>query len=86
MSPQPKEKSKTSSPGLGREQFAVKIIRTDDDELKEIAFAEYKLVMNLDHPNIIRMHDAFYNSAQHTMYIVMDLIVGDSLREFLEVK
>ena len=42
--------------------------------------------MNLDHPNIIRMHDAFYNSAQHTMYIVMDLIVGDSLREFLEVK
>ena len=41
--------------------FAVKIIRTNSEELMEVAYSEYKLLKTVDHPNIIKMHDAFYN-------------------------
>jgi hypothetical protein len=33
--------------------LAVKIIRTDDEELIEIAYNEYKLLRSIDHKNIV---------------------------------
>lgn len=45
----------------GDEKFAVKIIRTQDEELIEIAYEEYKLLKSIEHKNIIKMHDAFLN-------------------------
>lgn len=45
----------------GNEKFAVKIIRTQDEELIEIAYEEYKLLKSIEHKNIIKMHDAFLN-------------------------
>lgn len=42
-------------------KFAVKIIRANDEELMEVAYEEYKLLITLDHPNIVKMHDAFLN-------------------------
>jgi serine/threonine protein kinase len=44
-----------------KKRFAVKIIRANDEELMEVAYEEYKLLRTLDHPNIVKMHDAFLN-------------------------
>lgn len=56
--------------------LAVKIIRTDDEELVEIAYNEYKLLRSIDHQSIVKMHDAFFNKTKQTMYLVMDLVKG----------
>lgn len=67
-----------------KKKFAVKIIRANDEELMEVAYEEYKLLMTLDHPNIVKMHDAFFNQMKETMYLVMDLVQGCSLKTLLD--
>lgn len=37
-----------------------------------MAYDEFKLLKSLDHPNIVKMHDAFYNESKKTMFLVMD--------------
>lgn len=43
------------------QKFAVKIIRTADEEFQRITLREYKLVSQLHHPNIIKMKEAYFN-------------------------
>lgn len=62
----------------------MKIIRTQDEELIEIAYSEYKLLKSLEHKNIIKMHDAFLNQLNGTMYLVMDMANGRNLRSLME--
>ena len=62
----------------------MKIIRSSDDELIDIAYEEYKLLMQLDHPKIVKMHDAFLNQMKGTMYLVMDLVKGSTLKVLME--
>jgi serine/threonine protein kinase len=50
----------------------------------EVAYEEYKLLKSLDHPNIVKMHDAFLNQMKETMYLVMDLVPGYTLKTLLE--
>ena len=50
----------------------------------EIAYTEYKLLVGLNHPNIVKMHDAFYNQMCETMYLVMDLVEGQSLTQTMK--
>ena len=59
-----------------RERLAVKIIRTNDVELIEVAYEEYKLLRSIYHENIVKMHDAFYNQMKCTMYLVMTMVQG----------
>jgi serine/threonine protein kinase len=61
------------------ENLAVKIVRSRCNEITEMAYDEFKLLKTLDHPNIVKMHDAFYNESKQTMYLVMDQIKGKSL-------
>jgi len=44
-----------------------------------MAYDEFKLLKTLDHSNIVKMHDAFYNESKQTMFLVMDQIPGKSL-------
>jgi serine/threonine protein kinase len=44
-----------------------------------MAYDEFKLLKTLDHPFIVKMHDAFYNESKQTMFLVMDEIKGKSL-------
>jgi serine/threonine protein kinase len=53
-------------------KLAVKIIRSRQHEITEMAYDEFKLLKTLDHPNIVKMHDAFYNKSEETMLLVMD--------------
>ena len=52
--------------------LAVKIVRTRQHEITEMAYDEFKLLKTLDHPNIVKMYDAFYNESKETMFLVMD--------------
>ena len=61
------------------QNLAVKIVRSPDNEITEMAYDEFKLLKTLDHPNIVKMHDAFYNESKQTMFLVMDQIKGKSL-------
>jgi serine/threonine protein kinase len=51
----------------------------------EVAYNEYKMLKNLDHPGIVKMHDAFLNKMCQTMYLVMDLVPGQTLTDLMEV-
>lgn len=63
-----------------RKRFAVKVIRARDLEYQKVALKEYKLLKTLNHPGIIKMVDAFVNNGRETIYLVMDLVEGYSLR------
>ena len=39
--------------------YAVKIIRSPDEEIREVGLKEYKLLKTVSHPNIIRMYEAY---------------------------
>jgi len=62
------------------------MIRAQDDELMEVAYEEYKLLITLSHNNIVKMHDAFLNQMKETMYLVMDLVPGSTLKVLMQDK
>jgi len=64
--------------------MAVKIIRTDNEELIDVAYEEYKLLNSIDHFNIIKMYEAFLNERNGTMYLVMELVQGSNLKVLME--
>ena len=63
-----------------KKRFAVKMIRAQDEELMEVAYEEYTLLIKLNHNNSVQMHDAFLNQMKETMYLVMDLVPGCTLK------
>lgn len=64
----------------------MKIIRTPEEELIEVAYEEYKLLRSIQHENIVQMYDAFYNQMKSTIYLVMDYVQGQSLKYVFEDK
>lgn len=51
--------------------------------MKQIALKEFRIIKKIDHPNIVKMHEAFFNDSKETMYLVMDLVDGFSLNDFV---
>jgi hypothetical protein len=43
------------------DQMVVKIIRTPEEELMDVAYNEYKMLRNLNHSGIIKMREAYLN-------------------------
>lgn len=62
----------------------MKIIRTQEEELIEVAYEEYKLLRDIQHEGIVRMRDAFFNQMKSTIFLVMDLVPGRALRQVFE--
>ena len=52
----------------------MKIIRSSDEEYQQVALKEYWTLKKLNHPGIVKVHDAFNHLGKGTIYIVMDLI------------
>lgn len=48
-----------------------------------MALKEFKMLSNLDHPKIIKMREAFFNQSRETLYMVMDLIEGPTLKKYV---
>ncbi len=72
--------SEETTPSL---QYAVKIVRTKDEEYRQVAMREFELLKEISHKNIVSMHDLFYNEAFETLYFVMDYIKGPTLMDFV---
>ncbi len=47
-----------------------------DIELLNIAKREFKLLYSLEHPNVIKVKDMFYNEAFERAYMVMEYNEG----------
>jgi predicted Ser/Thr protein kinase len=75
---------KVRHPGLDR-LFALKVLAQGEDadeEVLERFRREAKTAARLDHPNIVRVHDA--GTEDGFPYIVMDLVEGESLAKLLK--
>ena len=66
---------------------AIKILKEDysqDEDFRRRFHAESQAVAMLSHPNIVSVHDV--SSSQEADYIVMELIDGISLKQYMEKK
>jgi serine/threonine-protein kinase len=76
---------KTCRDNFGK-QFAVKILRNDDDEYRELARKEYQLLKELSHDYIGKMFKLFSNTRKATLYFVMEYCKGPTLMEYVKEK
>ena len=68
-------------------QVAIKILKDEfsgDDEFRRRFRAEGEAVAMLSHPNIVQVYDV--SSSDTANYLVMELINGISLKQYMEVK
>ena len=65
-------------------KYAVKIIRNKDEEYQRMALKEFKLLTQLDHPKIIKMREAFFNQSRETLYMILDLVDGPTLKKYVK--
>ena len=68
-------------------QVAIKILKDEfsgDDEFRRRFRAEGEAVAMLSHPNIVQVYDV--SSSDTANYLVMELIDGISLKQYMEVK
>ena len=68
-------------------QVAIKILKDEfsgDEEFRRRFRAESEAVAMLSHPNIVQVYDV--SSSDTANYIVMELISGISLKQYMEVK
>jgi serine/threonine protein kinase len=65
-------------------KYAVKIIRSSDEEYQQIALREYFLLKKLNHKGIIRVSEAFSHPGKGTIYIVMELVEGLTVKKYVK--
>ena len=46
---------------------------------------EFHLLQNLDHPNIVKMREAYYNRQRETLYFIMDYVEGYTLKNYIKL-
>jgi len=66
------------------QQTVVKTIHTGDPERVHTAEKEHKLLMGLQHPNIVRILDLIVDPAAHRIDILMPLIPGAQLYDLVK--
>lgn len=63
--------------------FAVKIIREPDEEKRITHRKEFEITQSLDHANIVKSHNYFFNELTENVQIVMDLIDGKEVLDLI---
>ena len=68
------------------QRYAVKVVQKSQLHLEdqEALLAEAKLMQELDHPNIVKLHGLF--DERNAYYLVMDLIEGGELFDRIVAK
>ena len=69
-------------PNKARDEYVVKITRTDDNEIRDVEGEEYRLLEKLSHRNIIKAHD-FYPHEVMGPHLVLEYIDGVNLLEHI---
>ncbi len=69
-------------------KFAVKIMRVPDEEFFKIAMNEFTLLEEkLNHPNVVKAFDMFYNQTQEKIYMVQEFAgEGSNLESYVQLK
>ena len=62
---------------------AVKKVRSDDEEYLEIAKREFYLLKSLNHNGVVKMFDQMHDESSGTLYLIMELIEGVTLEDFV---
>lgn len=65
------------------EYYAVKIIKSRDEELVMNVVKEFEKLKTLEHHNIIRVHELIIDKLLGAMYLVMELFKGREMFELL---
>ncbi len=61
------------------EEFAVKIIKSRDDEMLENIKNEFRHLQNLVHENIVKMHELLIDTKIGEIFLVMEYFRGKEL-------
>ena len=56
--------------------YAVKIMRSDDEEKIRAHTQEFEILKRLDHPNVVKAKEMFTNQFKHEIHQVMEFIDG----------
>jgi len=56
----------------------------DDEDFTESIKAEFKIIKNLEHPNIIKVYDFGFDQVCHKYYFTMDFLDGCNIGKFLD--
>lgn len=65
-------------------EVAVKVLKNIDEKSVKRFFQEIEIVGKLEHPNIVRVHDA--GEQRGTYYLAMEYVDGGTLRQVMEKK
>ena len=70
------------------DDVAVKVIQVEDDAQKKILEAEFKIAVNLAHPNIVKTfyYGEFSELSGCYFYCIMEMVTAGNLRKLLEAK
>mmetsp|Transcript_22979 Transcript_22979/g.25991 ORF Transcript_22979/g.25991 Transcript_22979/m.25991 type:complete len:594 (-) Transcript_22979:633-2414(-) len=64
-------------------EVAIKIIRSNDPEIVNVAKSSYKLLKKLAHPNIITVDELFVDEVKSRIHLIMGLVKGAELFKIL---
>jgi serine/threonine protein kinase len=57
-----------------REQFAVKIVRSNETEVLKSVKNEFNIQKKMDHPNIVQAYEMFFNPIRSTLFLVQEYV------------
>lgn len=66
-----------------QEKFAVKIVRTRDEEATVRIVEEFRRISRIDHQGVIKLHKLFIDAAHEKIYLLMEYFDGDTLMNFI---
>ena len=66
--------------------FAVKIIRSGDQEIIKSIEKDFKIVKDLDNPGIIKAYDLYIDLNREITYYIMEYVKGCTLKKVLRKK
>ncbi len=61
------------------EPYAVKIVRSDDEEKIMAHVKEFEILRKLDHTNVVKAIEMFEDKAKHHIYQVIEFIDGQEI-------
>jgi serine/threonine protein kinase len=68
---------------LFNREVALKIIKTDDYDLREELKKEHLLLKKLDHPGVVKTFNMVEENVRNTVYISFQKIAGQTLKDLV---
>eukprot|EP00742_Colponemidia_sp_Colp-10_P005952 GILJ01006367.1.p1 GENE.GILJ01006367.1~~GILJ01006367.1.p1 ORF type:complete len:494 (-),score=42.22 GILJ01006367.1:19-1341(-) len=68
------------------EQVAIKILRTEEPEIRTSLRHEFEILKQLDHPGIVKVYELLEDEERGRMYLVMEFVQGVQLFEALQAE